>query len=365
MVRGLGFGCTVALTTAFLAVVHPVFSAPATAAEPPSAAQVIAQKFAENPAEKIAPKPQVAPKQPVAETPVVAPFAKSKAVAETATTPQRPPLDYEMDMLRRARAEQAELEKVAPAPSAPVPVAPSLKKAVAPVTPPPTQSAKTPPSAAAVIPVVAPAVTPAPVPQKLVEAPAQTAPSPKPDVAKAETAAPAAPPAAVAAPTQPATILLSIELDSASSAENAGQSHDPIICFAETCFVSAGLSADAVKISKGDALKLKSTAEISRESCKGKIACAYRNVALQKGALLQLIELGSASNDPSRTYLTEPDASCKAAAGVLTCNNPIATPDFKVWVVPEATAKAAGTPAIEDAIAENLPHQDVARDSDK
>lgn len=360
MVRGLGFGCTVALTTAFLAVVHPVFSAPATAAEPPSAAQVIAQKFAENPAEKIAPKPQVAPKQPVAKTPVVAPFAKSKAVAETAATPQRPPLDYEMDMLRRARAEHAELEKAAP-----VTVAPAVQKVVAPVTPPPTESATTPPSAAAVIPVIAPAVTPAPVPQKLVEAPAQTAPSPKPDVAKAETPTPAAPPAAEAAPTQPATILLSIELDSASSAGNTGQSHDPIICFAETCFVSAGLSADAVKISKGDALKLKSTTEISRESCKGKIACAYRNVALQKGALLQLIELGSASNDPSRTYLTEPDASCKAAAGVLTCNNPIATPDFKVWVVPEATAKTAGTTAIEDAIAENLPHQDVARGSDK
>jgi hypothetical protein len=371
MVRRFGLSFAARVTAAGLAAGHLALSAPATAAEPQNAAHSIAQRFADKPVEKPAARPASTSKQKVVETPVVVPAAKPQAIAESATSPTRPPLDYEMDMLRRARAERAEHQKTAASPNGP--------NAAAPVATTPLSGVK-PPSTATVSPAAATAAAPAPVTTKLAAAPqtdrpkseAENTSAPKSGVSKPSVQANAsAPPAKAPAakpdtptvsPAQPVTILLTIDGDGTAA---AGQSHDPVICFGESCFVSAGLSAAAIKVSKGDVLKLKSTGGVSPDSCKGKVACVYRNVGLEKGALLQLIELGSASGDPSRTYLAEPDTSCKSTDGVLICDNPIATPDFRVWVVPEATANSAGSPSIEDAIADGLPHENVARGTDK
>jgi hypothetical protein len=166
-------------------------------------------------------------------------------------------------------------------------------------------------------------------------------------------------------PAAPATLLLALETSGTSKKIEAASSFDPVLCLNETCFVSAGLSADAVKISKSDVIKLKSTDEASPDACRGKIACVFRNVPVPAGAQLQLIELGSASHEAASAPNVKIDESCKVSEGVLGCDDPIATPDFSVWIVPESTAKVAGSQAIEDAVADGLPHVDVARSTDK
>lgn len=312
--------------------------------------------------------------------PVVKPFAKPETdqpVSKVANS-ERPPLDYEMDMLRRARAEQADRKSAekppatAPAkivvtpPSATSP--PAAHATAAPVTATPAASqekigetAKPSPTASTVTATSAIAEA-----QKIVEAPpaatkTTTAPPSMPVAAKAPAVA-AIP--ATTGPSVQASVLLAIETGGASS-KNDATSLDPIICVSDTCFLSAGLTADAVKLSKADALKLKSSNDASPDACRGKVGCVFRNVGLAKGALIEVVEIGGASSSSAQTYTAEPDNSCKTSDAGLSCENPIATADFRLWIVPEATAKSAGAEAIEDAVADSLPHRDIARDTDK
>ncbi len=167
-------------------------------------------------------------------------------------------------------------------------------------------------------------------------------------------------------PTTPATLLLALETHSSTAKGSAAAaSFDPVICLNDSCFISGGLQADAIKIAKSDAIKLKSTDEASPASCKGMIACVFRNVAVPPGAQIQLIELGSATHEAARASDLKLDKTCRVSDGDLACDEPIATPDFKVWVVPEETARTAGVQAIEEAVADGLPHVDVARSTDK
>ncbi|NOT72719.1 MAG: hypothetical protein HOP09_16015 [Hyphomicrobium sp.] len=392
-------------------------SSPASATGAPSAAHKLAQKFA-------APTETVLPSTAPAETakPKVAkPEASKPSAAKTVAAPaERPPLDYEMEMLRRARAEREALSSPKPAavtppaaspaplatkPATPVP-APAAVAVTSPVAPPanvptpvapavstpapqpaatiavqiavpatpaltapavaPAASAVTAPSNAPPAPVAQAPVVPAPVvPPPAVKA-ADVAPGAAPAAAKPAGPTPAAAPAiAASGPASRASILLALETSGASSKSGTSPSFDPIVCMGEVCFVSAGLNADAVKLSKGDALKLKTTTEASPDACKDKVACVFRNVAIPAGAQLNVIELGSASHDPSRTSDAAPDTTCKVSDSSLMCDNPIATADFRIWVVPEETARSAGVQAIEDVVADGLPHVDVARSTDK
>jgi hypothetical protein len=340
------------------------FATAAVGAQKPSAADVIAQKFAEQ-------------SQP-AQTPDTTKSATVKK-AEPAKI-ERPTLDYEMEMLRRARAEQAG-EKAAPTAAAPLPVAPKPEPPkIAPVAASP--AAATQPEQAApadVAPVMAPA---APVASTV--SPAAAAPPPVAPAKAAEVAPPAATPQTevqakvdpkpsepakavetTAVPAARASLLLAIETGGTASKDGPAPTYDPMICMGDTCFVSAGLNSDAVKLSKLDALKLKTTTEASPDSCKGKIACVFRNVAVPPGAQVQVIELGSATHDPVRALDAKLDSTCKLTAADLTCDNPILTTDFKIWVVPEETARTAGVVALEEAVADGLPHVDVARATDK
>jgi hypothetical protein len=425
-----GFFSILAVTIATGAAVSGAF-----AVEPANPAHQIAQKFAaptEQPADATAKPGTLVPALAKTAVPKSATpkSAVPKSALPTAATlkPQvanaeRPPLDYEMEMLRRARAEQTATANV-PASVGTQPAtiatsepdttksAPPTVPLVAPVTPPasapmavqatpppqptpvtlpvpvalppstvapPPATVASPPStvAQATAPVakaaeVAPPIT-APIaaqpsaPQPIAPQPGAT-PAAKPELqAKTEPLAvtPAPSPAATGGPVARASLLLALETGGASSNSGASSSFDPILCIADACFVSAGLNADAVRLSKLDALKLKSTTDASPDSCKSKVGCVFRNVSIPAGAQLQVIELGSASHDPSRMSDAPLDPSCKVSDGALNCENPIATSDFRIWVVPEEIARTAGVQAIEDVVADGLPHEDVARATDK
>lgn len=328
----------------FVALSALAMATAALAAEAPNAAHTIAQKFAaptESP-----PSAPVTPSAATAEAPK--PALKKSIAAST----ERPPLDYEMEMLRRARAEQAAPAKAANSKdAAPKLAAPELATPVPPAT--------TSPAAAA-------AKTPAAPVTKAAEVAPPAAAAPKVEV-QAKTDPTSVPPTPAKANGQvnQATVLLALETGGASSKSGTTPTFDPMICMADVCFISAGLSADAVKLSKLDALKLKTTSDASPDSCKNKVACVFRNVAVPSGAQVQVVELGSASHDPSRASDAQLDTTCKMTSGDLNCDNPIASPDFRIWVVPEETAKSAGVQAIEEAVADGLPHEDVARSTDK
>lgn len=387
----------------------------AWAGAPQNAAHELAQKFvgvsdAKASDRQVSETAKASPAKPVAAqaTPAdaagaklqVAPFAKNdvKPVDAPAAAPkvaasERPTLDYEMDMLRRARAEEADRKAaskpntaaagqhliVQPPATGATPIAPAKAVVAAPAAQPAPAVATAP--AIAVTPAVAPSPAPAPpaavipeaaAPAKIVEAkpqPPAAAPSVPAVQAKADapasTPVPAAVPQVAALPLTQATVLLAIETGGASSKSGDVQKLDPIICVADSCFVSGGLTSDAVKLSKADALKLKSSKEASPDACKGMVGCVFRNVGFAKDALIQVVDLGTPSSDAVQAHVAQPDTSCKSADGALTCDNPIATADFRLWIVPEATAKSAGDQTIEDAVADSLPHKDVARDTDK
>jgi hypothetical protein len=336
------------LNTLSVATLALMASTVAVLAEPIDPAQVIAQKFSE------------------------ASDAKATAV------PDRPGLDYEMDMLDRARAEELERQnadaqkKMIVKAVAPIAAQPVATPVVAPVAVPAAASpivtpVAAPPAAAplAVTPVTSSPSTPAVSVETLPEAPT-------PGVRQAQTASPppaaASPPApspSTTSPSQPtngshpearATILLVLDSDGDDAA--AKIKPDPIVCFDQTCWISNGLEAAAKSMPRSEALALKSTDAVTADSCNRKSACAFRNIAVGANAQIQVVEVGESRGVAGSAYTVTPDSSCRKDDDELICDNGLATQSFRLWVVPEATAQATGPAGLEDAIAGGLTNDD-------
>lgn len=283
-------------------------ASPVCVADPIDPAQVIAQKFYE----ASEPKPQA--------------------------KPDRPDLDYEMDMLRQARAEELERRKAD---------AQMMLTKVAQPAP-----AVTPQTAVAPTPVPA-AIAPAAAAAK----PLQTA------IAQAkEPPPPASAPSAVNGAR--ATVLLVLDSD-----DNAGAARikpDPIICFEQQCWLSNGLEAPAKPMPRSEALALKSTDSATSDSCSGKSGCAFRDIALSPNAQIQVVEVGESRGVAADgAYTVAADTTCRKHDDDLVCNNALATHAFRLWVVPEATAQAIGPSGLEDAVADGLPDDGEDSTNDK
>jgi hypothetical protein len=274
--------------------------------EPIDPAQAIAQKFYE--ADQPAPKP-------------------------VAKRDDRPGLEYEEDMLRRARAEEAEWQQqntrndIASKPSTPVAtvqpafiqpkaapdaapvVAPRLVKTIATIQP------------VAVIPVTA-------APEDRPERPA----SPKRNDARA-------------------TVLIVLDDDDALSRVKP----DPIICFDQQCWISNGLEYPAKPIPRSQAVALKTTDTPTGDSCSGKSGCAFRDIAFNPTTRVQVVEVGESRGVTDGAYTIAADTSCQKRDGNLACDNAVVTHAYRMWVVPEATANAIGAGGLENAVADGLP----------
>ena len=86
----------------------------------------------------------------------------------------------------------------------------------------------------------------------------------------------------------------------------------------------------------------------------GKSACAFRNVAFDPGSQIQVVEVGESRGVASAAYTVAADTTCRKLDSDLTCDNALVTHAFRMWVVPETTAKAAGASALEEAVADGL-----------
>lgn len=294
----------------------------------PSAADAIAQKFAD-PGKPVAAKPATA-------TSPAAPA--TKPAAPKLSAPARPDLDYEMDMLRRARLDETN-RKAAPAslgqPSQPPSVVPST-------TPPAPKLADTTPSTAepdkAATPSAPPQATapPAPAPQRTDVAPF---------------ALPAAP---------RATVLIALD----SSGRGARATPDPVLCIGDVCYLSKGFAAAALPIAKRDALAVKSTVDHAADACRGQFGCVYRGVAIPDGAQVLIVDLTS-TGEPAGAFSIAPDASCKIEDGDVYCAEGLVTSAYRLWAIPEAIAERAGVEALDAALDDGLHSDDVAHANDK
>lgn len=309
-----------------------IASAGPVAAEPVDPAQAIAEKFSE------ASEPKAVPQQ-------------TERTTSEAVNRGRPDLDYEMDMLRRARAEelerqqQARAEKAAPVPERPQPAA----------TPAPLAS--TPKAAKEVAPRLAePAAPPAPAAEVVQPATPAATPSPLPT----QSAALDSKNDGAAGPVR-ATVLLVLTPD--ESVGVADIRPDPIICLDQQCWLSNGLQAPARPMSRSEAVALQSTAKLTDDSCSGKSACAYRDIALAPDTQIQVVEVGESRGVSDGAFTVSADTSCRKDEGDLVCDNALVTQAFRMWVVPEATAQEIGPAGLENAIADGLPDTDDTESS--
>ncbi|WP_423415469.1 hypothetical protein RLW55_02510 [Hyphomicrobium sp. B1] len=286
----------------FLAALAAVTVSAATAhAETVDPAQAIAQKFSDTDAE---------------------PQQRSFA---------RPGADYEADMLARAQAEelarkQQETEQMAAKPaiseSAPQFVPSSTVSA-----PPVAKLAALPPKPAA----------------DLLPTRSEPAPMPTPPTRSA------------------ATVLLVLDPDNTG----LGFKPDPILCIDNTCWLSNGFRAPARSLPRNQAMALSGTNDMTAESCSGKSGCVFRNVIIDPMHRIDVIEVGEGGGASSGAYTITADKTCRVDGTSLACSNGLATQNFRIWVVPEAQAEAAGAVRLENTLAEGLPEIDVTSANDK
>ena len=333
---------------------------PAVAAPKPQAqvhTQTKTQAQAQAQAQAPAAPPATAPKAPPA------PTAKSR--------PPAPGPDYERDMLEaaRAEAEAREQHQTQQAESKPPVVVPAPTPTAAAAQPPATVAP--PPSPAAIAQATTPHVpTPQVAPQAAPQAAApQPAPAPAPAASpqiKIEAKINVPAPAIVTRPDgAPRATILAVLTQPAGNGARAITPPDPIICLADICYISAGPNADAKLISRSEALSTKNTVTSGAGACKGVSRCAYRGVSMKRGDEVQIIDLGLVGHDRREPADVTPDTSCRVEDGDLLCDQPVAAPDYRIWVVPETIANDAGPGAIEHALADDLPEEDIAQAGDK
>jgi hypothetical protein len=259
-------------------------------------------------------------------------FSEATDVDPTPTPPKRsfarPDADYEADMLARARAEEFERQKKQSPQIIARPKEPDL-------------------------------------PVATIAAPAQAAPQlariaalpPKPHAEPPPIARIEAP-----RPTVTAGAVLLV-LDPEGSGLNFKP--DPIVCIDNNCWLSNGINSPALRMPRNQAVTLDGTENMTAGSCSGKSGCVYRNVTIDPTSRIDIIEIGEGGGASAGAYTIAADASCRKQGDALVCDNGVATQKFRIWVVPELTAEAAGASSLENAVAEGLPEADVTSANDK
>jgi hypothetical protein len=296
----------------------------ASSAEPVDPAQAIAQKFldADRPAQ---PPPKARPK----------PKLPSAVQSQTGA----PGLDYETDMLQRARAEDVERRRNIATTEPLVVAEPAPALAPPPVAEPPPMQLR----------------EPDPVAEPLT-----AVPPPAAKLRRTAEAQPAQADNAVAPSDTRATVLLVLDPD---DTDQAHVKPDPIICFDQQCWISNGLDAPAKPMPRSQAIALKTTETPTGDSCSGKSGCAFRNVAFRPDTQIQVVEVGESRGVSGGAYTVAADTTCRKVDGNLMCDNALVTHAFRMWIVPEQTARQVGDSVLEDAVADGLQNDGTGDDN--
>ncbi|MGL4396693.1 MAG: hypothetical protein ACRCS9_09160, partial [Hyphomicrobium sp.] len=100
-------------------------------------------------------------------------------------------------------------------------------------------------------------------------------------------------------------------------------------------------------------------------ACTGKSHCTFRDIPMAADTKFQVVDLGLVKHDMHDEIDARADKTCAVADGDLVCNRPAASVAYRVWIVPEAVAVKAGASALDLALSDELPEDDMADANDK
>jgi hypothetical protein len=128
---------------------------------------------------------------------------------------------------------------------------------------------------------------------------------------------------------------------------------DPVLCLPDGCYVSEGAERPARFLPGRRALGFANTWGERAGACRGSLACVFRDVDLGRlPGYLQPVDLHILRHDRRRGQVVRSDSACALGDGRLLCQSGLAHEDYAVWIVPEGLAAAAGSPALQRALAE-------------
>ncbi|MGI9522112.1 MAG: hypothetical protein ACR2PG_10730 [Hyphomicrobiaceae bacterium] len=155
-------------------------------------------------------------------------------------------------------------------------------------------------------------------------------------------------------PSSRVAVLLFLRPSQRSSPRFA-QTADPILCMGKNCYVSNGPVAPARRLRRSRALGPFNSIGQRAGACRNQTRCVFRRVALyDHTAAVQPIDLGWIRHDRRRALRGQADTSCAIKGRSLTCQNPVETSNYRLWLVPEATARRAGSRMLLSALAGGL-----------
>ena len=132
---------------------------------------------------------------------------------------------------------------------------------------------------------------------------------------------------------------------------------DPLLCGASGCYVSTGPGTAAKYLAGRKAFGFFNTMGGRAGACSQSLGCVFRGVDLGvAGGVLQPVDMRLVRHDRREQRAVTGDSGCRLSSGALDCRRPINSSDYRLWVVPEDLAEAAGTRALEQSIAEGLPN---------
>ncbi|MGI9410312.1 MAG: OmpH family outer membrane protein [Hyphomicrobiaceae bacterium] len=130
---------------------------------------------------------------------------------------------------------------------------------------------------------------------------------------------------------------------------------DPIVCMGSRCYISRGFNADARVLSRRRALGPGNSLGRRSGACRATPLCVFRNVDLDGAdALVQPIDIGWLRHDRRSPVRVVGDDTCAIAKGRLSCDEPIETAGYRLWIVPEPVAERAGGAALRRALSTGL-----------
>lgn len=118
---------------------------------------------------------------------------------------------------------------------------------------------------------------------------------------------------------------------------------DPILCIADTCWISRGTDQDARPVRRSKALGPMNTLGARAGDCNDRTICVFRNVDLGAAtASIQPVDLRILRHDRRAERTVSVDAGCRIEGDSVSCPAPQSGPDYSLWLVPEPVARLAG-----------------------
>jgi hypothetical protein len=246
-------------------------------------------------------------------------------------------------------AARAQLPPAPPVQPAPPVDAPAVLTQTPPAPPPVAIAAPTPPSppqiTAAPTPMPPPvaAVVPLPPVERAAQLPVEPVSGPAPAAGS-----PGVPPSRVA-------VLLILEPGTYGIRRNGPKVADPVLCATEGCYVSVGADGPARFVPGRKALGLGNTWGERAGACRQSLGCVFRDVELTSWpGYLQPVDMHILKHDRRREQVITADSGCTLQAGRLTCSRGIVADTYRMWIVPESLAAAAGPELLQRAVTDGL-----------